>query len=433
MFICAAALIAATTAVRADWPQFRGPDGMGRSDARDLPLTWSDTTNVRWHTPIRGRGWSSPVVLGNQVWVTTATQDGRELAAVGLDVDTGRVRHDVTVFRIHQPQFKDPFNSYASPTPVIEPGRVYVTYGSHGTAAIDTATGAVLWTRDDLPCNHIRGSGSSPILYEHLLILHFDGGDHQYVVALDKATGKTVWRTNRSIDFRDIGPNGRPEADGDFRKAFATPHIATFGGTTMLISLGSQAAYAYEPLTGRELWRVEERENFSASTRPVIGRGMIFFPSGFAAGQVLAVRPDARGMATNASIVWRLKRSVPQKPSLLLVDDLIFMVNDSGIASLVDADTGQVVWAARLEGQYSASPIWAAGRIYVFNEDGKTTVLKAGRQPEILATNQLGDGFMASPAVHGNALILRSRTHLYRIEAPKSSSVLRMGASGKLF
>lgn len=409
-------LLLAAAAARADWPQFRGPGGMGRSDSRDVPLTWGEDTNVKWKTPIHGRAWSSPVVLGDQVWITTATKDGRELFALALDRESGRVVHDLKLFDVAQPQYAHPFNSYASPTPVVEPGRVYVTFGAPGTAGLDTKTGKVLWQRRDIEVNHFRGAGSSPIIHGSLLIMHFDGSDRQFLVALDKMTGKTIWKTDRSIDFQDLGPDGKPQAEGDYRKAFSTPHIATFGGRPILISLGSKAAYAYDPMTGRELWRIEERTSHSASTRPVVGHGMIFYPSGFPTGQVLAVRPDERGRATDANIAWKLTRGVPTKPSLLLVDDLIFMINDRGIVSCVEAKTGDVVWTSRVTGEYSASPVFAAGCVYLFSEDGKTTVLEAGRQFRVLAENRLGDGFMASPAIDGKAFILRSRTHLYRIE-----------------
>jgi outer membrane protein assembly factor BamB len=381
-----------------------------------LPLTWSEEANVRWKTPVHGRAWSSPVILDNQVWVTTATPDGKDLFAVALDQETGRIVHDLKLFHVETPQFAHAFNSYASPSPVIEPGRVYVTFGSPGTAALDTRTGKVLWERRDLECNHFRGAGSSPILFRNLLIMHFDGSDVQYIVALDKNTGKTVWQTPRSVDFQDLGPDGKPKADGDFRKAFATPHILTVGGEPLLISLGGRATYGYDPMTGKERWRVVERKSHSASTRPVAGFGMVFYPTGFDASQLLAIRPDGSGDVSDTHVVWRFARSVPQKPSILLVDDLIYMINDVGIASAVEAKTGELVWQSRVGGTFSASPIHAAGRIYLFDEDGKTTVLQAGREFKILAQNQLDNGFMASPAVAGNALFLRTRQDLYRIE-----------------
>jgi outer membrane protein assembly factor BamB len=286
----------------AQWPQFRGPDGNGVSTATGLPVTWSETQNVRWKTPIHGRAWSSPVVLGRQVWVTTATPDGKQLSALAVDKDTGKILFDLKLFDVATPQFAHSFNTYASPTPVIEPGRVYVTFGSPGTAAIDTATGKVLWERRDLECNHFRGAGSSPILFRDLLLMHFDGSDVQYVVGLDKRTGKTIWKTNRSVDFEDLDPNGKPKADGDFRKAFATPHIVTTGTAAVLVSIGSKATYGYDPLTGKELWRIEEKGNFSGSTRPVVGHGLVFYPTGFNTGQIFAIRPDGAGNVTNTHV-----------------------------------------------------------------------------------------------------------------------------------
>ena len=415
-----------TLRVHAQWPQFRGPDGMGKSSGHNLPLSWSEKKNVRWKTAIHGRAWSSPVVLDNQVWVTTATADGRDLFAVALDRDTGTdPARPEAVSRRRAAVRRIAFNSYASPTPVVEPGRVYVTFGSPGTAAIDTRTGKVLWERRDLECNHFRGPGSSPIVFRELLIMHFDGSDRQFVVALDKHTGKTVWRTERSIDFADLGPDGKPQADGDFRKAFATPHIVMAGSEPILISLGSKATYGYDPLTGKELWRLEERGSFSASTRPVTGFGLVFYPTGFPTGQLLAVRPDGRGDVTHTHVAWRVTRGVPQKPSVLLVGDLLFMISDGGIATCVEARTGATVWRARVGGTFSASPVSGDGRVYLFSEEGKATVIEAGREFKVLASNQLDEGFMASPAIAGRALFLRTVTHLYRIEQPVVSSVLQ--------
>ena len=400
----------------AQWPQFRGPEGLGTATSTKLPLTWSEESNVRWKTEIHGKGWSSPVVVDGQVWVSTATPEGREMSALALNLDTGKIVHDLKVFRVENPQEGHPFNSYASPTPVAEPGRVYVTYGSPGTAAIDTRTGKVIWERRDLECNHFRGAGSSPILFRNLLIMHFDGIDVQYVVALDKNTGQTVWKTPRSIDFRDLDANGRPKGDGDFRKAFSTPQIVEVGGQPLLVSVGGKATYGYDPMTGKERWRVEERRSHTASNRPVSGLGMVFYSTGWESTQLLAVRPDGTGDVTASHVVWRLARGVPNKPSVLFVDGLIYMINDTGVASCVDAKTGTLVWQSRVGGMFSASPLYAAGRVYLFDEDGKTTVLEAGREFKVLAENLLDNGFMASPAVVGDALILRTSRDLYRIE-----------------
>jgi outer membrane protein assembly factor BamB len=303
-----------------------------------------------------------------------------------------------------------------------------VTFGSPGTACLDTRTGKVLWERCDFVCNHYRGAGSSPILYRDLLILNFDGSDHQFVVALDKRSGQTVWRTERSIDFKDLDAEGKPQTEGDLRKAFATPQVATLEGRPVLISQGAKATYAYEPLTGKEIWRVEERTSHSGGTRPLVGFGMIFVPSGWSQGQILAIKPGKTGETIDANadpaagpnpqlqIAWKTKRNVPKKPSLLLVGDLLFGIDDGGVASCLEAKTGAEVWRERVGGNYSASPLSAEGRIYFFSEEGKTTVVEAGRRFKVLAENKLDDGFMASPAVAGRAFFLRTRTRLYRIE-----------------
>jgi outer membrane protein assembly factor BamB len=409
-----------------NWPQFRGPQGDGTALSTGLPLRWSEQQNVRWKTALHGRAWSSPVVWGGQVWVTTATENGRELFAVGLDAATGRIVHDLKLFEVEKPQFAHQFNTYASPTPVIEEGRVYVSFGSPGLACLDTRTGQKLWERRDFVCNHYRGAGSSPILHGGLFILNFDGSDHQFIVALDKQTGRTVWQQKRSIDYKDLGPDGLPQTEGDLRKGFATCQVVSLAGQAILLSQGSKALYAYGPLTGEELWRVEERQNHSASTRPVTGQGLIFVPSGWAGGQLLAIRPGKKGEVLDANaagapsteleVVWKTKRNVPKKPSLLLVGELLYGLDDIGIVTCWEARTGQVLWSERIGGNYSASPLAAEGRIYLFSEEGKTTVLAAGREFRKLGENQLAAGFMASPAVSGKALILRTKTHLYRIE-----------------
>ena len=409
-----------------NWPEFRGPRGNGTSTATNLPLHWSEQQNVKWKTPVHGRAWSSAVIWDKQVWLTTATENGRELFVVCLDRETGRVLRDFKVLEIAKPQYCHPFNSYASPTPAIETGRLYVSFGAPGTLCLDTQTGTVLWARRDLECNHYRGAGSSPILCGNLLILNFDGSDHQFIVAFDKTTGRTVWRKDRSIDFQDLGPDGQPEMTGDYRKAFATCQVATLDGRTTLLSQGSKALYAYDPPSGAELWRVEERSNYSGSTRAVTGHGLVFVPSGFGSGQVLAIRPGKPGEVLDAKapgpptmqlqVVWKTKHNVPKKPSLLLLGDLLYAIDDNGVATCWEAMTGKVVWSERIGGHYSASPLAAGGRIYLFSEEGKTTVLATGREFNKLAENQMGDGFMASPAVSGKALFLRSRTHLYRVE-----------------
>jgi len=421
--------MASLEAEEESWPEFRGPRGNGTTLNAGLPLRWGVGTNsasVKWETAIHGRAWSSPVIWGKQLWVTTATEDGHELFAVCLGKDTGEITSDLKLFDVAKPQYCIPFNTYASPTPAVEEGRLYATFGAAGTACIDTQTGKVLWTRRDLECNHYRGAGSSLIIYDNFVFLNFDGSDRQYVVALDKRTGATVWRKDRSIDFDDLGPDGKPFSEGDLRKAFATCQVALLEGQATLLSQGSKALYAYEPSAGAELWRVEDRSSYSGSTRPVTGHGLVFVPSGFPSGEVLAIRPGQAGEHLDAKtngpltlqlrVVWKAKQHAPKKPSLIFMDDLLYAIEDNGIATCWDALTGEVVWTEHIGGHFSASPLAAPGRIYLFSEEGKTTVLAQGRQFSKLAESDLGDGFMSSPAVSGKALFLRSRTRLYRIE-----------------
>jgi len=411
-----------------DWPQYRGPEGDGIARGARPALEWSETNHVRWQTPIHGKGWASPVVRAGRIWIATATEDGHELSLLAVDAATGKVERDQKLFEVPNPQFCHKFNSYASPTPVLDGTNVYVTFGSPGTAALDAATGRVLWERRDFQCNHYRGAGSSPILYQDLLLMNFDGSSHQYVVALRKTTGETVWSVKRSIDYQDLDAKGEPMTEGDFRKAFATPHVTEIDGVPTLLSQGAKALYAYHPRTGEEFWRVEERQNHSASTRPVYSRelGLVFVPSGFSQGKLLAIRPGRKGEVVDANVdaptntqlrvVWQSKRSIPKKPSLLLHEGLLYGIEDGGVATCWDARTGETVWNERIGGNHSASPILADGRIFFLSEEGKTFVVAAGRTFKKLAENPLGDGFMASPAVTGDSLILRSRTHLYRID-----------------
>ncbi len=390
-----------------NWPQFRGPRGDGSAQATGLPLTWSETEHVRWKTAIHGRGHSSPVVWDGQIWMTTATEDGHRLFAVGVDRASGRILHDVPVFAVEHPQPIAALNTYASPTPVIEAGRVWVHFGTYGTACLDTASGKILWSRDDLHCDHFRGPGSSPIIYRNLLILHFDGIDVQYLTALDKNTGKTVWKTDRSTDFAG--------ADGDLRKAYSTPLLAEVDGRTLLLSAGAKAAMAYLPGSGEEVWKIRY-DGFSNTSRPLFAAGLAFINTGFGKPELWAVRPEGRGNVTESHVLWKLNKSVPAKPSALLIGPQIYMVDDRGIASCVDARTGEVLWHERIGGEFSSSPVWADGRIYVFDENGKATVLADGRQFKLLAANHLDAGCMASPAVAGKSLLVRTKTHLYRIE-----------------
>jgi outer membrane protein assembly factor BamB len=417
--VCALSLQALTFARETNWPQFRGQAGDGWSTATDLPIRFGDkdkSESIRWKTPIHGKAWSSPVVWGNQVWMTTANDEGTELSIVCVDKESGKVLRDEVLFHVAMPQFCHKFNSYASPTPVIEDGKLYATFGSPGTACIDTTSGKKIWERTDFVCNHFRAAGSSPILWNDLLIMNFDGSDFQYLVALDKATGKTVWKSDRSVDFKDLDKEGKPQAEGDYRKGFSTPHVVNWNGKPLLISSGAKAHYAYDPQTGKEIWRFEDLSSHSPCTRPVVGNDMVYIPTGHGKAGLIALKLGGNGLLEDQSVAWRMTKTFPNKPSATLVNDLLFVINDLGIASCLDAKTGTVHWTQRLGGNFSASPIYAQGRLYVGNEEGKVFVFEASPKYNLLAENEFTDGFMASPAVSDNALYLRSRTHLYRIE-----------------
>ena len=422
-------LVVASAVAFADdlnWPEFRGPRGDGVSTSTGLPVEFGETNHVSWKTAVHGRGWSSPVICGRQIWTTTATEDGHQLFALCIDRETGAIVRDIPLFAVEKPQFVHEFNSHASPTPALAEGRAYITFGAAGTACLDSETGKVLWERRDFECNHFRGAGSSPILGNGLLYLNFDGSDHQFVVALDQKTGKTIWRTERSVDFKDLTPQGKPEGDGDFRKAFATCQLGTFGGIHQLISEGSKAIYAYDPKTGKELWRMDDHTTQAAGTRPAVGLGMVFIPTGWSVGQLLALKPGKSGEVVDANseaktegqlqLVWKSKRGIPKKPSLTYFEGRLYGIDDNGVATCWDAATGNVIWNERIGGNYSASPLLADGHLYFCSEEGKVTVIQAGPEFKKERETKFDVGFMASPAVSGKALVLRSRTHLYRFD-----------------
>ena len=414
--VCLLLLTLAISASAADnWPNYRGPTDQGLCDAVGLPLEWSETKNVVWKTLIPGKAWSSPVVWKDRIWLTDALEDGTRLFAVCVDAQSGKVLIRKPLRSLAAPQYCHPFNSYGSPSPVVEDGRVYLSFGSPYIGCLDSESGDVLWERTDFVCNHFRGPGSSPFLYKNLLIQHYDGSDRQYVVALDKTTGETVWQTERSVDFQDLDPKtGGPSREGDLRKAFSTPLIAEVNGKPILISLGSMACYAYEPETGKEIWRVELPGCHSGSGRPVLGHGLVYVCMG-TGRQLWAIRPDGEGVVTETHVVWKYTRAVPHRSSPILVGDYIYLVDDNGVAACVDAKSGKEQWRKRLGGNFSASPICVEGRLYFCDESGKSTVIAASPEYQILAENELDNGCMGSPAVYGKSLILRTKTALYRI------------------
>ncbi len=389
-----------------NWPQFRGPTGQGIAVGASLPVSWSERENVVWKTPLEGAGHSSPVIWGDQVWVTTASTDGKKLGAYGLNRETGQIVHRVIVFQprdvleIHQD------NTYASPTPAIEAGRLYVHYGRYGTACIDTSTGEVVWRNVEHAIEHQGGPGSSPVLFEDQLIFNCDGADQQYVVALDTQSGEERWRTERSAPFRDNPIN---------KRAFASSLIVEYEGQPQLISPGADQVHAYDPRTGEELWHVTY-VGFSTVPAPVAADGVAFVCTGFFDTELLAIRLDGRGNVTDSHIAWTYDKATPQTPSPMVIDDRVFMVSDKGIATALDATTGERDWLKRLGGNYSASPITDGRHIYFCSESGQTKVVSLGEQPDLVVTNKLTSRIKASPAVSGNSLYIRTDQALYRIE-----------------
>jgi outer membrane protein assembly factor BamB len=403
-------LIGSLSAQANYWRDFRGPARNGCVANAAVPLKWSEQENVTWKCELVGSGWSSPVVEGGKVWVTAATDDGKKLHLIAIDVVTGKQLHEQVVFENDKPEKKNALNSYASPSPVVEPGHVYVHFGTYGTACFDTETFEKVWQRRDLNCDHMEGPGSSPILFEDLLIFNADGGDVQYVVALDKVSGETKWRTDRSISLTGFPP--------DLRKAYSTPLIINVAGKPELVSSGAQGSYGYDPRTGKELWLVRYK-GFSMASRPVAGDGMVFLTTGFIRARMLSVKVPAVGDVTETNIAWAYSRNVPKMASPVLAGNRVFMIDDGGFATCLDHQTGKVLWRKRVGGAHCASPLCIGDRIYFFDRDGKTVVIDKGDVYKELASNHLDEGFMATPAVVGDAFVMRTRKHLYRIEAGK--------------
>ena len=415
-----------------EWPQFRGPQTNGHADDANVPLTWSEKENVRWKTKIPGDGHSSPVISGNQIWLTTAiisplteaeqkqrlsslkNSRGLEIAGklslrvLAIDRPTGQIIHDVELFQINDPPPVHSLNSYASPTPVIEKGKLYCHFGSMGTACVETQTARIVWKQNDLKVDHQNGPGASPASWKDRLIVNYDGIDQQFVVALSKDDGRVLWKTKRS---------GKLPEKREMQKAYCTPEIIDVNGRPQVISPGSNWVYGYDPSNGKELWRASYGSlGFSTVPRPVYANGLVYICTSYMQSKLLAVKLNGQGDVSASHIAWEFERQVPKKPSLLLVDTELYMVSDRGIGTCLDAKTGKTHWVERLTGEYSASPLYAAGRIYLFDQKGKTLVLEPGKKFHVLATNQLDAGMMASAAVVDDALYLRTETHLYRIE-----------------
>jgi len=391
-----------------DWPQFRGPTQDGHADSARLPTVWDGRRNVAWRTEIPGKGWSSPVVAAGKVYLTTAVpvpgSADQSLRALCLEAKSGRVVWDVEVFRqdgrtapsIH------PKNSHASPTPVVDGDRLFVHFGHMGTACLDARDGSKVWATQELKYRPVHGNGGSPVLADDHLVFCIDGLDLQAVVALDRRTGKLAWKTPRNV-----------AAPKSF--SFCTPLLITADGREQLIAPGSNVVMSLDPKTGEEIWRVTYM-GYSVVPRPVYSGGLVYFSTGYDTPVLYAVKPDGKGDVTDTHVAWTLKRGVPRNASPLVVGGDLYLAADDGQVSCIDARTGVSRWSERIGRAYSASPLYAGGLIYLLDEDGVATVLKPGATYDPVATNRIGERTLASLAVDGNALLLRSEKALYRIE-----------------
>ncbi len=403
-------LLWANGLVRADdWPEFRGPTGQGIAPEGHYPVEWSASKNVAWRKPIPGKGWSSPIVSGGFVYLTTAVAaeetNRRDLSlrTLCLNAQTGETIWDKEVFRQDGSQAPaiHSKNSHASPTPLTDGQRLYVHFGHQGTACLDLQ-GNLIWKNRGIHYQPVHGNGGTPILTENALVFSCDGYDKPFVIGLDRAKGNVIWKTARNSE--------------SFKKfSFSTPLLITVNGKQEIICPGSGAVCAYDPRTGREIWRVTY-EGYSVIPRPIFGHGLVFVSSGFESPSLLAIRPDGRGDVTTSHVAWILRKGAPLTPSPLLVDDELYLVSDSGIVSCVDARTGKVHWQERIGGNYSASPLYADGKIYCQSEEGTGVVLKAGKRFQVLARNSIGEPTLASYAVSDGAFFIRTESHLFRIQ-----------------
>ncbi len=389
-----------------DWPEFRGATGQGHADGSHLPLRWSKNENVIWKQPIPGLGWSSPVVVEGKVFLSTAVSDGTEapsLRTLCLDAKSGKELWNSEIFPTAETKTGSLHNknSYASPTPLVHQGKIFVHFGHHGTACLDF-NGKILWRNNTLKYSPVHGSGGSPVWCEGKIVFSIDGASEPFVVALDAKTGNVAWKVAR-------------ESEAKKKFSFATPLVIEVKGKKQIITPGSGVVSALDPKDGHEIWRVTYGEGYSVVPRPVFGQGLLFIATGFDRPTVIAIRPDGKGDVTKTHVAWNLTKGAPNTPSLLLAGEELYMVSDGGIASCVDAKTGKVHWQERVGGNHSASPFLAGERIYMQSEEGVGTVIKLGKTFEVLATNPLEERSLASCAAADDSLFIRTAENLYRI------------------
>ncbi len=412
----------ATASDQVNWPVRTGPTLNGHvaeQDAKDLPTEWSEDPkkNIAWKLELEGFGHSAAIVGHNRIWLTSATKDGKEQFFYAIDQATGKVIHHKRLFENADPEpLLNAVNTYASPSCALEDDAVYVHFGTYGTAKLDPKTANIVWERKDIKCRHFRGPGSSPIIFRNLLILTFDGIDAQFVTALNKETGETVWRTNRSTDYGDLDDNGQPKLEGDLRKAYGTPSIHEVNGRTQIVSIGSRAAFGYDALTGEELWTIRH-DDFNASSPPSFFENHAIINTGSGRSNLVSVKLDetTRGDVSKSHVVWDRDKGNSDLSAPILVGERIFSVMNNGVLNCVNVRNGEEIWKDRIKGTFTASPIAANGHLYFCNEEGDCYVVKAADQFELVSTNHLAEGMRASPSAADGRLFLRTFTHLYAI------------------
>jgi len=408
--LVAGVLIAGSVTRAADaWPQFRGPTADGIAADTQVPLQWDRETNIRWRTELPGQGWSSPVIGEGIIYLSAAISrdadsDGDyDLALILIDQESGAIRRVSKL--IEQDSETSPAihkkNSHASPTPLLAGEYVFVHFGHQGTACTDRQ-GNLVWVNRDHTFNPVHGNGGSPVLVDGRLIFTCDGGEEAYVLALDERSGREVWRSPRPVDAKQ-------------KFSFATPTVIDSGEGPLVIAPGSDCVTAIDPASGEIRWWARYN-GYSVVPKPVLCGERVLLVTGYGPTKLLAVRTGGSGEVTASHIDWEIDRGVPKTPSALVHAGLVYLVSDDGLGLCLDGESGEVVWRGRLGGNYSASPVLIGDRIYFSSEQGVTTVIRTGREFEKLASNDLQEATLASPAVAAESLFIRTDKALYRIQ-----------------
>ena len=412
---CVFTFVAVSSQTSENWTQFRGPNGQGISKAVNLPVSWSDEENIAWKTHIPGEGWSSPIVWNDHIFLTTATENGKNCHVIAVDRKTGKTLWDKIVFTQKAQQHRHDMNSYATPTPVTDGKTVFAVFSGGSFVAMDF-DGNIKWINTDLDFYSQHGMGTSPILYGDLLILAVDQSNREepkilgwqqpwgngYLLALDKNTGKERWQGERGMS----------------RIAHSTPVVMQVNGKDQIISAAGDVIQGFDPTDGGLIWTVTNKGEPCVPT-PAIGDGLIYStPS--RTDPILAVRPDGKGDCTATHVVWEQRSESPMMASFLYVKPCLYTCSDGSIFSCLDAATGEVLWQLRLRiGAINPSPVYADGKIYVLSEQGTTIVLKPSDDPkkaaEIISKNELKDHCRASIAVAGKQLLIRTDNQLWCI------------------